>query len=1133
MTKKYKWIQLGLAVLVASLTVPAQARNWTGNINDDWGDPGNWFPLGLPLIEPVEFPASASSTSPDLNASRTVLSASFSGGLNYSITEGVSGSSLTLAGGDLAATGTGSHRLQHVTLDADGTWSIDNPQIEVDGDLTGPRLTKTGSGILLLTGGTSGDPSTLETLRSEAGEVIISGEDGGGRIDLTSPTFTLGRAAMSTDGGDITIQNGADVRMPTSTDAFGFINNSTLTVTGSGTSLVGYRLDVAELSSHSGSMVIKSGASVDLAKILYSGYFGAGDISVESGADVSADRVCIGIESTSSSSLSVKGSGSQLTGRDELFLGGFDSSNRGGTGVLTITDSGLAQAAETKFWSSSSSIIVNGGTLVTDTLGEHSGVTGSISLSDPAGGTALTLGTDDGSSSFAGVIQNAAGGAGSITKVGSGTFTPSGINSYSGGTALNGGSVSVSADSNLGATSGPLSFDSGTLKYSSFFSMSANRAISLGAGGGTIDTGNYNPSISSDITGTGPLTKTGNGGLALAGDCTYSGGTLVNAGTLLIGGGGTSGSISGNVTNNASLAFDRSDNMTFGGTISGIGDVTKYGAASLTLTATNTYSGGTLIDDGTLRIGNGGTSGSISGDVTNNASLAFNRSNNISFGGTISGSGTITKYGAGTLTLTGDNTYTGGTYIADGTIHITNDAGLGASEGDITFLGGTLKTTAGFASARSFITTVSEDARFETSGGILNLTGGISGPGGMIKSGSGPLNMSQSSNTYSGDTVVLEGALDIGGGGEIIPDASNLILENRLRVYNGIYETVGSLAGSGDVLFSGTGSVLAVGFNGTDSVYSGELKQSGGDASLVKIGAGTLTLENGNSDYTEGTVISNGTLLVNNTSGSATGSGFVNALNGGTLGGTGSVVGDVNIDSGATLAPGASAGTFIASSSVTLNGTYQCEIDGATADKLVVGGALDISSGTLDIDLLSGGATEEVYIIATYGSLTGSAFASVTDLPAGYKVDYAYNGNQIALVALSPFELWTDSYDLNGTNALFDADPDSDGGKNGYEWATGTIPTNPASITMLGIGIVTSDAVVSFTRNTNATDMAIYLQRSLDLMTNVWSGIATNTAGSWTPPGIITETGSGNPVDVEINDSQTNRPAAFYRLKVE
>ncbi len=70
--------------------------------------------------------------------------------------------------------------------------------------------------------------------------------------------------------------------------------------------------------------------------------------------------------------------------------------------------------------------------------------------------------------------------------------------------------------------------------------------------------------------------------------------------------------------------------------------------------------------------------------------------------------------------------------------------------------------------------------------------------------------------------------------------------------------------------------------------------------------------------------------------------------------------------------------------------------------------------------------------------------------------------------------------------------------------------------------------MVSFTRNTNATDVAIYLQRSLNLVSNVWNGIATNTAGSWNPPGIATETGTGNPVDVEITNSHTN--AAYYRL---
>jgi len=921
MTKKQMITNLCVGLCAFFLAAPVQARQWQGAFNDDWGEAANWFPAGVPsAAEFVEFSFPSPNTTIELVDNRSTFSAFFSSNADYSIIEGVADRALTLTSGDLSALGIGSHRLQHVKLGADGTWSVNNPQVEVSGYLEGPRLTKTGSGILLLTGGSSGDPSTLETLRGKGGTVIISGEDGGGRIDLTSTNFSLTTPAMSTDGGDITIRNGADVRMPTNTKGYAFINNGTLTVTGSGTSLIGSRLDAAEHTDHSGSIVIKSGASLALTKNFYSGYFGDGDTSVESGADVSASRVGIGMEPSSSSSLSVKGDETQLTARGQLYLGGEANSILGGTGVLTITDDGSAQAEDTKFWSSSSSIIVNGGTLETDTLSEYTGVTGLISISDPTGGTALTVGSSDGST-FNGVIQNAAGGAGSLSKIGAGTLTLTGAN-------------------------------------------------------------------------------------------TYTGGTAIDAGTLQIGTGGTTGSIVGNVANSGALVFDRSNDLTFGGVVSGGGSLTLSGSGSLTLSKANTYTGGTAIDAGTLQVGTGGTSGSIVGNVTNNSALVFDRSNNLTFAGDISGSGSLTHRGDNTLILTGTSTYTGGTVI--------------------------------------------------DSGGI---------------------------NT---------GTLRVGNGG-----------------------TTGSIAGN---VFNNS----TLEFKRSDEVVFGGLIS--GSGSLTKSGAGSLILTAANT-YSGGTTINSGILLANNTTGSATGSGPVYIGNGDTLGGTGSVAGTVTMHANGTVAPGASAGTLTASSSLTLTGTYLCELDGANADQLVVSGALNISAGTLDVDLLGGGATESVYVIATYGSLTGSSFATVTDLPSNYRIDYAYNGNQIALIQMTPFESWADGYDLSGGDALFDADPDNDGGKNGYEWATGTNPTNPASICMLGIGSTNTDAVVTFTRNTNATDVAIELQRSLNLVSNVWSGIATNTAGSWNPPGIVTESGTGNPVDVEITDSHTN--AANYRLRVE
>ena len=104
--------------------------------------------------------------------------------------------------------------------------------------------------------------------------------------------------------------------------------------------------------------------------------------------------------------------------------------------------------------------------------------------------------------------------------------------------------------------------------------------------------------------------------------------------------------------------FDTNGNdATLGGTIIGIGPLTKIGAGTLTLTGANIYSGGTTISGGTLQIGSGGPTGSIVGDIVNNAALTFNRSDDLAFSGAISGTGSLTKIGIGTLTLSGGAGY--------------------------------------------------------------------------------------------------------------------------------------------------------------------------------------------------------------------------------------------------------------------------------------------------------------------------------------------------------------------------------------------------------------------------------------------------------------------------------------------
>jgi outer membrane autotransporter protein len=159
------------------------------------------------------------------------------------------------------------------------------------------------------------------------------------------------------------------------------------------------------------------------------------------------------------------------------------------------------------------------------------------------------------------------------------------------------------------------------------------------------------------------------------------------SGTLQVGNGGTTGTISGNIVDRGNLIFNRSDAVTFGNLITGSGALTKAGAGTLTLTGANTYTGGTTINAGTLQIGNGGTAGSIAGNVANGGALIFNRSDAVTYAGVVSGTGSLTKAGSGTLTLSGTNTYTGattvqqGTLLVNGTIAGTTQVNTGATLG--------------------------------------------------------------------------------------------------------------------------------------------------------------------------------------------------------------------------------------------------------------------------------------------------------------------------------------------------------------------------------------------------------------------------------------------------------------------
>ncbi|EBV1478675.1 AIDA autotransporter-like protein ShdA [Salmonella enterica subsp. enterica serovar Cerro] len=246
-----------------------------------------------------------------------------------------------------------------------------------------------------------------------------------------------------------------------------------------------------------------------------------------------------------------------------------------------------------------------------------------------------------------GTFDNAIGGSGNVVKSGADTLTLSGSNSYTGGTTISGGTLVASNVEALGTGD-----------------VTNNATLELNTGGDFIN----------NIGGTGRVEKSGDDTLTLSGSNTYTGGTLINGGTLVASNVEALGT--GDVTDNATLALNTGG--TFDNAISGSGQVVKSGDETLTLSGTNSYTGGTTISGGTLVATNVEALGT--GSVTDNATLELNTSG--TFDNVISGRGQVVKSGDKTLTLSGANSYTGGTTISGGTLVASNVEALGSGDID-------------------------------------------------------------------------------------------------------------------------------------------------------------------------------------------------------------------------------------------------------------------------------------------------------------------------------------------------------------------------------------------------------------------------------------------------------------------
>ena len=718
-------------------------------------------------------------------------------------------------------------------------------------------------------------------------------------------------------------------------------DGASLTKTGDGT------LTLLGKNTYSGGTTISKG----LINFINAGSFGTGQITLDGGGlqwargnttDISNKFAPLG---AGGGTFDTNGNNVTLSG----VISGAGGLTKAGKGILSLTGANTYQGGTTI--SRGLISFINGGnfgagqiTLDGGGLQWASGNTTDISGKlEPLGAGGGTFDTNDNNVTLAGAIT----GGGGLTKTGEGTLTLTGTNTYSGGTTVSAGILSIASDVNIGGGTNTLA--GGTLRLTGN-NIAYGKDWTLSAGSIAVETA-VSATMSGVLTGTGPLTKTGAGTLTLTGTNTYSGGTTVSAGALSIAsdaniGGGTNTLAGGTLRltgNNivygkdwtlsaGSIAVETAVSATISGVLAGTGPLTKTGAGTLTLTGSNTYSGLTTVSAGTLRIGDGGTSGGITGDIVNQSQVAFNRSDDHVYGGNISGSGSLTKLGAGTLTLTGTNTYEGGTTVNAGTLSIGSDANIGG--GTNTLAGGAALQLTGNA-AYSSDWTLNAGSAIATVGNTAIMSGVLAGTGPLTKTGAGTLTLTGDSNTYTGGTTVSEGTLQIGDGG-----ASGGI--------------------TGDILNN-----ARVAFNRSDNyVYGGVISGTGG---LAKDGAGTLTLTNDNT-YGGGTMVSAGTLNIT-----------------GSLGG-GTYAGDVGISSDATLLfnqNGAQAQTLsgeISGSGVlgkqgvntlTLNGDITLYDDEGTSGITVGGGTLQIGGNDTIANIVNRARLEFTHANGMTGTYTG------------------------------------------------------------------------------------------------------------------------------------------------------------------
>lgn len=578
----------------------------------------------------------------------------------------------------------------------------------------------------------------------------------------------------------------------------------------------------------------------------------------------------------------------------EYVIDGGSFSNAGGVRIT----SGITPNASTLILTNGASMI-QGVTAGAVRVGDFTGIQGSLIIDNS------TL-TGVGNNMF---IPFSSGGIGSVVQRGG---TNSGFNIALCNNATTGGTGSYEMIGGvLGATqirkvsttgSSTISFDGSTLRAlaasTTFFTGIDTAEIK--SGGLIFDNNGFNVTVNQILTGAGGLTKIGTGTLTLGSTASaYSGGFTLNEGVVSLTqnnafGTGTLTLNGGTIQPSASANRNFTNNITIGGNYTADGNANVTANGNVTLT----------------------------GDRTINVNIAASAGAHVLNGnvGESGGTRSITKVGPGILQLNGSaNSYSGSTTVSNGAVQVNSTSRLGNEAGTLVLAGGALFTSANRTVSTSPIGNAislvadSEIATVSTAAAVdLNLTGVPSASAGTLMfrnlaaSGSGTFEPRFAAGGFNFTSPIT------------IINNTNGTSFTRLNFFN--------TNGGGDQTFSAV-------ISGNGSVRR----------SASTSGTGGRTIFTAANTYSGLTTINDGTLVVNNTSGSGTGSGDIALTSGGTLAGTGTVAGAVS--GTGSVSPGASAGTFTIGNGLNLStgGTNIWELNanttsgaGTSFDRIVV-----------------------------------------------------------------------------------------------------------------------------------------------------------------------------------------------------